>query len=131
VPRTHFIAGVTSDINNVGSIAQALFSHGNPAYNEAESSAWQAAQVSVLSLANCIARILIGIAADATKSRIRVPRSFCLPLVAILFSLANMLLLVIDDVHNLWLASALMGFSYGCWFGLLPTISIEWFGLGA
>jgi hypothetical protein len=131
VPRASLIAGVTSDINNVGSIAQALFSHGNPAYDEAESSTWQAAQVSALSLANCIGRIFIGIAADAAKSRIRVPRSFYLPLVAILFSLANMLLIVIDDVHNLWFASGLMGFAYGCWFGLLPTISIEWFGLGA
>jgi MFS family permease len=131
VRGTHLIVAVTSDINNVGSIAQALFAHGNPAYNEAESSTWQAAQVSVLSLANCLGRILIGIAADAAKSRIHVPRSFCFPLVAIIFILANMLLIVTDEVHNLWAASALVGFAYGCWFGLLPTIAIEWFGLGA
>jgi hypothetical protein len=130
VPWIHLIAGVTSDINNVGSIAQALFAHDNPAYNEAESSTWQAAQVSVLSLMNCLGRVLIGIVADAAKSRMHVPRSFCLPLVAILFGLANLLLMVIDDVQHLWTASGLVGLAYGCWFGLLPTIAIEWFGLG-
>ncbi|KAI0301892.1 major facilitator superfamily domain-containing protein [Multifurca ochricompacta] len=116
-------------INNVGSIAQALFAHGNSAYDEADSSAWQAAQVSVLSLANCFGRILIGIAADTAKSRIRVPRSFCMPVVSALFILALLLLIVMDDVRHLWAASGLIGLAYGCWFGLLPTVSIEWFGL--
>jgi len=116
-------------INNVGSIAQALLAHSNPAYDEAESSTWQAAQVSTLSLANFCGRILIGIIADTAKSRLRVPRSFCMPLVATLFILSQLVLIVIGDVHHLWTASTLVGLAYGCWFGLLPTISIEWFGL--
>ncbi|KAH9009957.1 MFS general substrate transporter, partial [Lactarius hengduanensis] len=116
-------------INNVGAIAQALFARGNPGYDEAESSAWQAAQVSVISLANCLGRILIGITADTVKSRAHVPRSFCMPLVSTLFVFALLLLIVIDDVHHLWVASGFVGLAYGCWFGLLPTISIEWFGL--
>jgi len=116
-------------INNVGSIAQALFAHDNPAYDEAESSTWQAAQVSTLSLANFFGRVLIGIAADIAKSRLRVPRSFCLPIVTILFILAELLLIAVGDVRHLWMASGLVGLAYGSWFGLLPTISIEWFGL--
>lgn len=119
------------DINNVGAIAQALFARGNTGYDEAESSAWQAAQVSVISLANCFGRIIIGIIADAVKSRVHVPRSFCMPLVSILFIFALLLLTAINDVHHLWAASGFVGLSYGCWFGLLPTLSIEWFGLGA
>jgi hypothetical protein len=115
----------------VGSIAQALFAHDNPAYDEAESSTWQAAQVSTLSLANFSGRVLIGIAADIVKSRLRVPRSFCLPIVTILFILAELLLIAIGDVRHLWMASGLVGLAYGSWFGLLPTISIELFGLGA
>ncbi|KAI9512757.1 MFS general substrate transporter [Russula earlei] len=116
-------------INNVGSIAQALFAHGNPAYDEAKSSAWQAAQVSTLSLANFAGRIVIGIVADTAKSRLRVPRSFCLPLVTTLFILSQLSLLAIGNVRHLWIASGLVGLAYGCWFGLLPTISIEWFGI--
>jgi len=115
----------------VGSIAQALFAHNNPAYDEVESSTWQAAQVSSLSLANFCGRVLIGIAADAAKSRLRVPRSFCLPLVATLFILSQLALMAIGDVGHLWMASVVVGLAYGCWYGLLPTISIEWFGLGA
>lgn len=122
---------VTSDINNAGSIAQALFAHGNANYDETESSAWQAAQVSIISLANCFGRITIGIIADAVKSRAHVPRSFCMPLVSTLFILAILTLIAISDVHHLWAASGFIGLAYGCWFGLLPTISIEWFGLGA
>ncbi|KAI0002902.1 major facilitator superfamily domain-containing protein [Russula compacta] len=116
-------------INNVGSVAQALLAHGNPSYDEAESSAWQAAQVSAISLASFFGRVAIGIVADKAKSRLRVPRSFCLPLVTTFFILALLLLIAIDNVHHLWTASGLLGLAYGCWFGLLPTISIEWFGL--
>lgn len=119
-----------SDINNVGSIAQALLAHGNPSYDEVESSTWQAAQVSAISLASFFGRVAIGIAADMAKSRLRVPRSFCLPLVTTLFIFSQLLLIAIGNVHHLWTASGLLGLAYGCWFGLLPTISIEWFGLG-
>ncbi len=129
--RTRLIDGDTLGINNVGAMAQALFARGDSNRDEAESSVWQAAQVSTLSLANCFGRILIGITADTVKSRIHVPRSFCLPLVSTLFILALLLFMVINDVHHLWAASGFVGFAYGCWFGLLPTIVIEWFGLGA
>ncbi|SRR6266403_421510 len=120
-----------SDINNVGSIAQALLAHRKPDYDEAESAIWQAAQVSSISLASFSGRILIGIVADTVKSRLRVPRSFCMPAMTALFILSQLSLVAIGDVRYLWVPSVLLGLAYGCWFGLLPTISIEWFGLGA
>jgi MFS family permease len=128
---TFISKGNASDINNVGSIAQALLAHNNPTYDEAESAIWQAAQVSAISLASFSGRILIGIVADTVKSRLRVPRSFCLPAMTAMFILSQLLLTAIGDVRHLWTASVLVGLAYGCWFGLLPTISIEWFGLGA
>lgn len=48
------------DINNVGSISQALYAKGNPDYDEVISSQIQALQVSTVSIMNCIGRILIG-----------------------------------------------------------------------
>lgn len=116
-------------INNVGSIAQALLAHRKPDFNEAESAIWQAAQVSAISLASFAGRILIGIVADMVKSRLHVPRSFCIPVMSALFILSQLSLVAINDVRHLWTASVLLGLAYGCWFGLLPTISIEWFGL--
>jgi len=116
-------------INNVGSISQALFAKGNPAYDEVEASVWQAAQVSIISIMNFSGRILIGITADFVKSRWRYPRSFCMTLVASLFILSQVIMMTTDDIHNLWRASALLGLAYGGLFGLLPTVCIEWFGL--
>ena len=118
------------DINNVGSIAQALLAHRKPDYDEAESANWQAVQVSAISLASFSGRILIGIVADVVKSRLRVPRSFCLPAMSVLFVLSQLSLVAISDVRHLWMASVLLGLAYGCLYGLVPTISIEWFGLG-
>jgi hypothetical protein len=48
------------DINNVGSISQMLLAKGNAEYDDAIASQWQSTQVSVISVANCLGRILIG-----------------------------------------------------------------------
>ncbi|THH17574.1 hypothetical protein EW146_g3249 [Bondarzewia mesenterica] len=117
-------------INNVGSISQALFAKGNPSYDEVEAAAFQAAQVSVISITNFIGRIFIGVAADFAKSALHYPRSFCMTLVASLFVLSQAVTVGLDDVRRLWQASALLGFAYGSMFGLFPTVCIEWFGLG-
>ena len=36
----------------------------------------------------------------------------------------------IDDVRDLWKASAMLGWAYGSLMGSFPTVTIEWFGLG-
>ena len=36
----------------------------------------------------------------------------------------------IDDPSSLWIATALLGFSYGSLFGVMPAVIIEWFGMG-
>ena len=53
-------ASIIVDINNVGSIAQALSAKGNPDFDKIEAGKLQAAQVSLISLANCGSRIIIG-----------------------------------------------------------------------
>ncbi|KAH9936843.1 MFS general substrate transporter [Epithele typhae] len=116
-------------INNVGAISQALFANNNPDYDEVEASQWQAAQVSAVSVTNCLGRILIGIIADAVKARLRLPRTFCIVVVATMFIVSQAACLAIDNVADLWKASLLLGLSYGGLFGLFPTLVIEWFGL--
>lgn len=46
-----------------------------------------------------------------------------------MFVLSQIITLTMDDVRQLWKASAMLGFAYGSLFGLLPTVTIEWFGL--
>src|SRR5688572_29362334 len=53
--------GMRLDINNVGSMSQALFAHGNSTYDERQAAVWQAQQVSYISLMNFSGRIFIGI----------------------------------------------------------------------
>lgn len=134
------------DINNVGSISQALFAKGNTEFDEFESAKWQSMQVSILSIANCLGRIFIGIfidvlhlyflslvslglAADTMKNVFRLPRSYCICFIALIFIQSQILLLHIEDVEALWYASASLGLAYGGVFGLFPTVTIEWFGL--
>ncbi len=73
--------------------------------------------------------IRVGIIADFTKSRLRLPRSFCAIIVATLFIISQITCYFIEDISNLWKASALLGLAYGGLFGLFPTLVIEWFGL--
>lgn len=116
-------------INNVGSISQALYAKGNPDYDELEASRWQAAQVSTLSLCNFIGRILIGLIADFTRFRLRLPRAYCFCIVSTLFVISQLSAIGVTDVAHLWKATALLGLAYGSLFGISPTIVIEWFGL--
>ncbi|EKM58967.1 uncharacterized protein PHACADRAFT_249103 [Phanerochaete carnosa HHB-10118-sp] len=116
-------------INNVGSISQALFAKGNPDFDDRKAAQWQATQVSMVSITNCLGRILIGMIADSTKNHLRLPRSLCICLVAAAFIVSQVTVYAVDDVRDLWKGSALLGLAYGGLFGLFPTITIEWFGL--
>lgn len=49
--------------------------------------------------------------------------------ISVLFFLSQLILMGIEDVGQLWRASASVGLAYGGTFGLLPVITIEWFGL--
>ncbi|KAH9853298.1 MFS general substrate transporter [Lenzites betulinus] len=116
-------------INNVGAISQALFANNNPDYDEVKAAQWQATQVSTVSVMNCLGRIVVGVIADFTKGKLRLPRSFCVVLVAIMFIISQVMCYSVDNIRDLWKASALLGAAYGGLFGLFPTLVIEWFGL--
>jgi hypothetical protein len=47
-------------INNVGTVTQALSAKGNSDYDKVAASKLQSAQVSIISLANCVARLGVG-----------------------------------------------------------------------
>jgi len=117
-------------INNVGSMAQALFARGDPTFDTIESAQWQAAQVSITSIANCLGRVIFGTAADIAKHRYEWQRSYFISMICLTFIVSQLVLYNVTSVQLLWTASALLGLGYGGMFGLFPTIIIEWFGLG-
>ncbi|TFK35096.1 major facilitator superfamily domain-containing protein [Crucibulum laeve] len=116
-------------INNVGSMSQALFSKNNPNYDQVEAACWQSAQVSSISLMNFSGRIFIGLVSDYGKNRYALPRSYCLVISSTFVLISQIAAANIEDVRNLWIASALLGLAHGSVFSLFPTVCIEWFGL--
>ena len=58
-------------------------------------------------------------------------RAWCISMVAMLFLVSQLVGLGVRDIEHLQYAVTLVGISYGGVFGLLPTITIEWFGMGA
>ena len=57
-------------------------------------------------------------------------RVWCLSIVAASFLVSQLVALRVQDIEHLQYAVFLVGISYGGVFGLLPTIVIEWFGIG-
>jgi len=58
-----------------------------------------------------------------------VPRVYFLCVVSSLFVLSQVILISTDDAQNLWMASSVIGFSYGSLWGLCAVLCMEWFGL--
>lgn len=66
---------------------------------------------------------------DFGKSRLGLPRSYSLVLVAFFFFVSQVTAANVDKIGNLWMASMLLGLAHGSAFSLFPTVCIEWFGL--
>ncbi|CAE6420344.1 putative membrane protein YMR155W OS=Saccharomyces cerevisiae (strain ATCC 204508 / S288c) GN=YMR155W PE=1 SV=1 [Rhizoctonia solani AG-1 IB] len=117
-------------INNVGLIVQALLAAGNPDWDRADGGERQAAQVSIISIANAAGRILIGLGADHGKNKYDAPRSYFLVITALVAIASQVSLMYAEIPNHLWMSSGLLGLAYGATFGLCPVLTIEWFGIG-
>ncbi|EJU05967.1 MFS general substrate transporter [Dacryopinax primogenitus] len=116
-------------INNVGSVAQALWRYNHPDDPDGYSKL-QAAQVSIVSIFNCLGRILIGVSSDVSQHHLGAKRSYLLSFVALSFIVSQLVAARISYATHLWVASMLLGLSYGSVFGIMPMVSLEWFGMG-
>ncbi|KZO93801.1 MFS general substrate transporter [Calocera viscosa TUFC12733] len=116
-------------INNVGSVAQALWRYNHPEDPDGFAKL-QAAQVSIVSIFNCLGRILIGVSSDVSSHHLGAKRSYLLSFVALSFIVSQLVASRIERATHLWVASMLLGLSYGAVFGIMPMVSLEWFGMG-
>ena len=71
----------------------------------------------------------VGVTADFAKHR-GMRRTQCIALVAVAFLISQLVGLRVQVIEQLQYAVMLVGISFGGVFGLLPTIVIEWFGMG-
>lgn len=111
-------------------MSQALYAASTAAYSPVEAATWQAAQVSTVSVSNCLGRIFIGVLSDFCKHRLDLARPNMLIVVSCLVLLSQIIASVVEDVQSLWMASVALGLAYGSTFGLLPALAIDYFGIG-
>ncbi|KAG9105291.1 hypothetical protein FRC07_009422, partial [Ceratobasidium sp. 392] len=76
----------------------------------------QAAQVSVISIANSAGRLLIGLGADYGKNVYDTPRSYFLILISSVGILSQLVLMNAEIPDHLWITSSLLGLAYGATF---------------
>ena len=129
-------------------MSQCLYAYNNSNYDDVVGSAWQAAQVSTISITSFLGRIFIGrycvfdhcalvplisicigLVSDFTKNKYGMPRLYCLTLVSVMFLISQVATGSINDIAQLWIASSLVGLAYGSLFSLSPIICLEWFGM--
>lgn len=116
-------------INNVGTISQVLYAHKNSKYDKVKASSWQASQVSLISFMSFLGRLVIGIISDLVKNKYKLPRSYLLVPIAVLFFISQLMLAIADNITQLWIASSLLGLAHGSLYSLYPTVCLEWFGM--
>ncbi|KAK8846547.1 hypothetical protein IAR55_005633 [Kwoniella newhampshirensis] len=116
-------------INNAGTVALALAREGQRKYDKEVVSGWQAKQVGLVSIWNCLGRILGGIYSDYCKTRFQVRRIWFLPIVCVLFTISQVAALGTIHVQSLWAVSTLLGLAYGSLFNVMPMLVLEWFGM--
>lgn len=136
-----------TDMNNVGSMSQFLYAHDNSNYDDVEAARWQAAQVSTISVMNCLGRIFLGkqssflpllsphiatpgLISDFIKNKYDMPRSYSITIVASLLLVSQIVAANVEDVSHLWIASSILGLAHGGASSLFPTVCLEWFGMG-
>jgi len=116
-------------INNIGNDANALWKHYDGSVSKSFLVSNQQMHVSILSICNFVGRLLSGIGSDILTKILRVSRVWCLAAACLIFLLAQVCAVKIENPHKLGFISGLSGLGYGFLFGVFPSIVAETFGI--
>ncbi|KAL2916664.1 hypothetical protein HK105_203778 [Polyrhizophydium stewartii] len=115
-------------INNIGSIVIALTADSGGGSASATTS--QALMVSLISLFNCMGRIVTGVLSDRAQLRYGTPRiAFLVGSGAVILAAQLMGLLFVSSIPALAVCTCVLGFGYGAVFSSTPAIVSQWFGV--
>jgi hypothetical protein len=132
--------------SNIGNDATALWRHYDDSASEDFINKRQAMHVSILSLCSflgrlasgkpciwsrpvCEANTFIGLGSDFLVKVLKASRLWCLTVAALVFLVAQVLALSIQNPHYLSFVSGLTGLGYGFLFGCFPSLVAEAFGI--
>ncbi|KAL5629012.1 hypothetical protein BROUX41_002403 [Berkeleyomyces rouxiae] len=116
-------------INNIGHDVISLWR----AYDESVEHPFLVTQqqlhVSILSVCSFAGRLLSGVGSDYLVKVLHASRNWCLVMASVIFSIAQLCALYINNPHLLGFVSGLSGLGYGFLFGVFPSITAECFGI--
>lgn len=116
-------------INNIGNVAQALWTSYDPSTPDSFIAQRQVLHVSLLSVMSFSGRLTSGIGSDVIVRRYTMSRFWCIFVASIFFILAQTAALTITHPPLLVLVSGLTGFAYGMLFGVYPSLVAHTFGV--
>lgn len=109
-------------INNIGNDAQALWSHYDDSVPASFIQKRQLMHVSILSIASFLGRLLSGVGSDFIVKRLGRSRFWCLVGAGLVFCVAQLCAIRIENPHHLWTVSSLTGLGYGVLYGVYPAM---------
>ncbi|KAK3901938.1 major facilitator superfamily domain-containing protein [Staphylotrichum tortipilum] len=116
-------------INNIGHDVNALWKRYDDSVDEAFLVQRQQMHVSILSVGSFCGRLLSGVGSDFLVKVLRASRAWCLVIACLVFCIAQLCALSIENPHLLGFVSGLSGLGYGFLFGVFPSIVAESFGI--
>ena len=115
--------------SNIGNNAQALWKRYDGSKGDSFVQQRQSMHVSILSFCSFLGRLFSGVGSDVLVSKMNRSRFWCLFMSAILFCVAQICALSIQNPHLLGFISGITGLAYGVLFGVYPALVAHMFGI--
>ncbi|ODA78478.1 hypothetical protein RJ55_05859 [Drechmeria coniospora] len=116
-------------INNIGNDVNALWKRFDDSVGQDFLVHRQQIHVSILSVCSFIGRLLSGVGSDFLVKFLHASRLWCLFIACLVFLVAQLCALIIQNPNLLEFVSGLSGLGYGFLFGVFPSIVTEAFGI--
>ncbi|KAL1305447.1 hypothetical protein AAFC00_002328 [Neodothiora populina] len=115
-------------INNIGNNVKTLWHHFDDSASHDFIQSRQLMHVSILSLCSFVGRLSSGIGSDIVVKKLHSSRYWSLVASSLIFVLAQIAGLSIENPNLLFLLSGLSGLGYGALFGVFPALVADAFG---
>ncbi|THY49919.1 putative MFS transporter [Aureobasidium pullulans] len=115
-------------INNIGNNAKTLWHHYDENASHDFIQSRQLMHVAILSIGSFFGRLSSGIGSDFVVKRLHSSRYWSLVASSLIFTLAQVFGLTIENPTHLYLLSSVTGLGYGALFGVFPALVADAFG---
>ncbi|KAG9692624.1 putative MFS transporter, partial [Aureobasidium melanogenum] len=115
-------------INNIGNNAKTLWHHYDENASHDFIQSRQLMHVGILSIGSFVGRLSSGIGSDFVVKRLHSSRYWSIVASSLIFTVAQVFGLTIENPTHLYLLSSVTGLGYGALFGVFPALVADAFG---